>query len=84
MKTAYLSVILCWMFICFTSCSEKAIDKISLEKLENSPAYLDASLTLLSPQDSIASGLEAVPFEFEVNNYELGAQTESPNAIKVE
>ncbi|MEM9647145.1 MAG: hypothetical protein AAF969_01600, partial [Bacteroidota bacterium] len=50
--------------------------KITLEKLEGSPAYADAVLQLEEPKSmKIAEGGE-VDFTFTVNNYELGAQTE--------
>lgn len=53
---------------------------ITLEKLEGSPAYEDAVLQFDAPADlKIADGGE-VNFSFTVNNYELGAQTESQNA----
>lgn len=53
---------------------------ITIEKLANSPAYGDAVLSLNSPSDmKIADGKE-VNFDFKVENYELGAQTESANA----
>ncbi|WP_240905152.1 hypothetical protein [Flagellimonas oceani] len=53
---------------------------ITLEKLEGSPEYADAVLQLDEPTNTkIANGGE-VNFSFTVNNYELGAQTEGPNA----
>ena len=54
--------------------------KITPEKLENSPAYADAALTLNSPSNLKITDGTAVDFEFDVANYELGAQTDSPNA----
>ncbi|WP_420399907.1 hypothetical protein [Flagellimonas sp.] len=57
--------------------------KITLEKLDGSPAYADAVLQLDEPSNtSIAEGGE-VNFSFTVNNYELGAQTEGPNAERL-
>ncbi len=54
--------------------------KITLEKLEGSPAYADAVLQLEEPKNTkIAEGGE-VNFTFTVSNYELGAQTDGPNA----
>ena len=54
--------------------------KITLEKLEGSPAYEDAALQLEQPGDlKIPAGGE-VDFSFAVTNYELGAQTDGPNA----
>ena len=53
---------------------------ITLEKLEGSPEYADAVLQSDEPTNTtIANGGE-VNFSFTVNNYELGAQTEGPNA----
>lgn len=58
--------------------SDKA--EITLEKLEASPAYSDAVLQMQAPANTtIAEGGE-VSFDFTVSNYELGAQTDSPNA----
>jgi len=53
---------------------------ISLTPLTDSPAYADAALT--HPGDQTISIAEAGEFDFTftVDNYELGAQTESPNA----
>ncbi|AWX45993.1 hypothetical protein HME9304_03025 [Flagellimonas maritima] len=53
---------------------------IELVKLEGSPAYEDATLELQSLSDgTIAKGGEA-KFDFMVSDYELGAQTDGPNA----
>jgi hypothetical protein len=56
---------------------------ISLTPLADSPAYADAALT--HPGDQTMSIAEAGEFDFTfiVDNYELGAQTESPNAAKL-
>lgn len=54
--------------------------KITLEKLSNSPAYSDASLTMNTPEDTKITDGTSVDFNFTVNNYELKAQTDSPNA----
>ena len=54
--------------------------KITLEKLVASPAYTDAVLQMEDPANTtIAQGGE-VNFNFTVSDYELGAQTDSPNA----
>ena len=59
---------------------ETNMSEITLERLEASPAYTDAVLQMEEPENtSIADGGE-VNFNFTVNNYELGAQTDSPNA----
>lgn len=54
--------------------------EITISKLENSPAYADAELILNNPADTKISTSGEIDFEFAVNNYELGAQTDSPNA----
>lgn len=57
--------------------------KITIEKLEGSPVYADAVLQLEAPKSmNIAEGGE-VNFAFIVNNYELGAQTDGPNAQRL-
>jgi len=43
--------------------------------LENSPEYQGASLTYQSPTDLSEVDTGAIPFSFNVENYELGAQT---------
>ncbi|WP_245615909.1 hypothetical protein [Flagellimonas lutaonensis] len=58
---------------------EEKPNSITLEKLQGSPAYENASLVLENPDSGkIAQGGE-VDFAFAVNNYELGTQTEGPN-----
>ncbi len=54
--------------------------KITLEKLEGSPAYAEAVLQLENPKDMKISDGGAVDFVFTMTDYELGAQTEGPNA----
>ncbi len=56
---------------------------ISIEKLSDSPAYAKAVLRLEAPQNTENIAANTVAFEFEVQNYELGAQTISPNAQKL-
>lgn len=58
----------------------ETVSKITIEKLTNSPAYADAVLELKSPSNTENIKEGDVNFEFEVANYELGAQTDSPNA----
>jgi len=53
---------------------------ISVTKLKGSPAYADAELLLDTPADMTISAPGTIDFSFTVNNYELGAQTEGPNA----
>jgi len=63
--------------------SEATPPEITLQKLEGSPAYADAELVLQSPSNlNIANG-GGVDFVFDVKNYELGAQTEGPNAVRL-
>lgn len=53
---------------------------ITIEKLESSPEYKTASFELKSPDTSKQLPSGEVNFEFDVQNYELGAQTKGPNA----
>ena len=96
MKTLTKSVIVFFTLSAFlmTSCktgekkddNESDVDssavatKITIEKLSDSPAYETAVLQLNDPntQNKLKSG--EVNFSFDVQNYELGAQTESTNA----
>lgn len=59
------------------------INKITIEKLADSPAYSDAVLQLKQPSETENIKEGSVNFEFEISNYELGAQTNSPNAKKL-
>ncbi|WP_417885803.1 hypothetical protein [Zunongwangia sp.] len=87
------STIIACSLVAFTSCKNGKSDeknetatetqdstatasKITLEKLENSPAYADASLKLVEPKTEKVG--EKVNFKFDVENYELGQQTDSP------
>ena len=58
---------------------EETSSSITLSKLTDSPAYETASLELTAPDisDKLPSG--EVNFNFNVQNYELTAQTDSPN-----
>ncbi|MCK8521253.1 hypothetical protein M0D21_06735 [Aquimarina sp. D1M17] len=62
---------------------EPAAPKITLEKLEGSPAYADAALVLDTPENIEVAKAGEMDFSFKVENYELGAQTEGPNAEKL-
>lgn len=53
--------------------------KITLEKLERSPAYADAVLAMDAPEDTKITTVGEVDFNFTVNNYNLGEQTTGPN-----
>jgi hypothetical protein len=54
--------------------------KITLEKLEGSPAYADAVLAMEAPANTKIAKVGEVDFKFTVSNYELGQQTAGPNA----
>ena len=56
---------------------------ITLEKLDGSPAYADAALQLDEPGNTQITEGGEVNFAFTVSNYELGAQTDGPNAQKL-
>lgn len=56
---------------------------ITLEKLTGSPEYSDAELVLKSQKSVITNESRSVDFDFTINNYELGVQTESANAEKL-
>lgn len=56
---------------------------ITIEKLEGSPAYADASLVLDTPENIKVKKAGEMDFAFKVENYELGAQTKGPNAQKL-
>ncbi|MBT0607368.1 hypothetical protein [Aequorivita echinoideorum] len=52
--------------------------QITLEKLESSPSFSEASLKLMKPsEENITNENDSVAFNFDVKNYELGAQTNS-------
>lgn len=53
---------------------------ITLEKLEGSSEYADASLKMMKPTTAEMESAGEVDFAFEVNNYELGTQTDSTMA----
>ncbi|MBQ4822878.1 hypothetical protein [Aquimarina sp. MMG016] len=57
--------------------------EITLEKLEESPAYADAALILDTSEEIVAKKSGEMDFSFKVENYELGAQTKGPNAQKL-
>jgi len=66
-----------------TTATEKPVEdtasKITIQRLENSPAYSDAVLSMETPSTEHLETTET-NFKFNVENYELGAQTDSPNA----
>ncbi len=57
--------------------------EITLEKLEGSPEYTDASLVLDTPENIEVAKSGEMDFSFKVENYELGAQTKGPNAQRL-
>ncbi|MBQ4804618.1 hypothetical protein J8L88_17285 [Aquimarina sp. MMG015] len=63
--------------------AEVVQSKITLEKLEGSPAYKDAALILDTSDEIVAKKSGEMDFSFNVENYELGAQTKGPNAQKL-
>ncbi|MEM7185273.1 MAG: hypothetical protein AAF466_01335 [Bacteroidota bacterium] len=67
--------------------TEKTVEvvqqKITLEKLEGSPAYSDAALVLQDPSNFKIENGGTVDFTFDVQSYELGAQTAGPNATRL-
>lgn len=54
--------------------------EITIEKLQGSPAFENAALTLNQPSNTMIKDGSQVQFDFSVENYELRAQTESPAA----
>lgn len=56
---------------------------IRLDKLTGSLAYSDAALMLDTPSAMKAAKAGEMNFDFNLANYELGAQTEGPNAQKL-
>lgn len=66
-----------------TSEEIEQVEPITISKLEGSPAYADADLVLDSPANTTIAESGEIDFNFTVNNYELGAQTQSSNAEKL-
>lgn len=62
-----------------TESSEKVKVKITIEKLQDSPAYADAALVLENPSGAEITTGGSIDFAFNVEKYELAAQTEGPN-----
>ena len=63
--------------VLFALASCNSVEKISLTKLQGSPDYDKAKLTLKSFNESTNE------FNFEVDNYELGIQTENEFKFKL-
>ncbi len=55
------------------------VPEVTMTKLEGSPAYEQAALVLQSPTDMKMPNGGAVDFEFDIQEYELGALTGGPN-----
>jgi hypothetical protein len=69
----------------FTSCknlkkSELESNKITLEKLKDSPTYSDAALKSSQLDSTFYFYNTDINFNFDIENYNLGVQTESENA----
>lgn len=56
---------------------------ITIEKLEGSPQYADASLKMKKPSKMEIGKAGEIDFALKVNNYGLGTQTDSPLAAKL-
>ncbi|MEM0931839.1 MAG: hypothetical protein AAF575_04255 [Bacteroidota bacterium] len=56
---------------------------ITITKLEGSPEYAQAELVLDAPQNTKIGQSGEIDFNFTVKDYELGAQTDGPNAEKL-
>lgn len=89
-KLLLLSVSMTYLFFSCKTTNEKPKEAtttkevvtevpITIEKLTNSPAYTDAALVLKNPENTTIAEAKEIDFEFSVENYELGAQTDSPN-----
>ena len=80
MKTFNSLVYLILISLILTSCQQEKKINISLEKLDGSPKYSDAVLELEKTKLNEQSDDNEVEFSFSVKNYQLGAQTDSPNS----
>ncbi|WP_373519559.1 hypothetical protein [Pricia sp.] len=60
--------------------ADSTVPTITLEKLEGSPEYAEASLKMMKPTTAEMEAAGEADFAFEVNNYELGTQTDSTMA----
>ncbi|WP_299522956.1 hypothetical protein [Winogradskyella sp.] len=61
----------------------KETSKIAIAPLTDSPAYTDAKLMLDTPETMTMAEAGEVDFNFTLENYVLGDQTDSPNAQKL-
>ena len=70
------NILIILFLVAFVSCNN--VEKISLTKLEGSPNYNEAKLTLNDFNEN-----DNNEFDFEVENYELGIQTENEFKFKL-
>ena len=70
------NILIILFLVAFVSCNN--VEKISLTKLEGSPDYNEAKLTLNDFNEN-----DNNEFDFEVENYELGIQTENEFNFKL-
>ncbi len=66
-----------------TETKEPETAKISIAPLTDSPAYADAKLMLNTPETMTIAEVGEVDFDFTLENYVLGDQTQSTNAQKL-
>lgn len=95
LKFTFLFLFLCSIIACKNKEkeSEKSIPeiqkvvpvntKISIEPLTDSPEYADAKLALNTPKIMTIDGTSEFDFDFKLENYVLGNQTNSSNAEKL-
>lgn len=85
MNSSYIIKLVVVLGLVFTSCknskkSELEPNKISLEKLEGSPSYSNAALKSSQLDSTFYFYNTDINFNFDIENYNLGVQTESKNA----
>lgn len=85
MNSSNIIKLLVILGLVFTSCknlkkSELESNKITLEKLKDSPSYSDAALKSSQLDSTFYFYNTDINFNFDIENYNLGVQTESENA----
>lgn len=85
MNSSFLTKLVMVLAIVCVSCkdaknSEVESNKITLHKLEDSPSYADATLKSSQLDSTFYFFNTDINFNFEIENYNLGHQTESENA----
>jgi hypothetical protein len=85
MNSSNILKLLVILGLVFTSCknlkkSELESNKITLEKLKDSPSYSDAALKSSQLDSTFYFYNTDINFNFDIENYNLGVQTESENA----